>query len=198
MTFINTSVRCLAVRFKEAPTSRPTKEGQACTKYTSTFSPPLLLQPILTYPISLRFMDLDIFQMTYFINLVVTALTSLGVSPSDSSIIGTSLTKQFNTRCAAPISVPNIAAPPELQSICIAPNCPLDPNSNCSAYPLNGVALAPVNVTTNVTVGSPGNLTSPGAPPVTSLGSIYGLNVGMVLALVAAAMASFFVVGRGL
>jgi hypothetical protein len=147
-------------------------------------------------------MDLDIFQMTYFINLVVTALTSLGISPSDASLIGSSLTKQFNTRCAAPISVPNIAAPPELQSICIAPNCPLDPNPNCSAYPLDGVALAPVNVTTNVTVGSTGNgtgagnLTSSGGPPQTSMGS--GMNFGVVWMLVVAAGMSFFILEGGL
>jgi hypothetical protein len=159
---------------------------------------------VLIKPTSLRFMDLDIFQLTYFANLVVTALTSLGVSPSDSSLIGTSLAKQFNTRCAAPISVPHITAPPELQSICIAPNCPLDPHSNCSAYPLDGVALAPVNVTTNVTVGSTvnettsGNSTSSATPPQTSLGSIYGLNLGMALTLMAAAVVSFFVVNGGL
>jgi hypothetical protein len=148
-------------------------------------------------------MDLDIFQMTYFTNLVVTSLISLGVSPSDSSLIGSSLTKQFNTRCAAPISIPNVAAPPELQSICIAPNCPLDPNPNCSAYPLDGVALAPVNVTTNVTVGSSGNgtvtnSTTSGAPPQTSLGTVHGLNLAMAFALVAAMGVSLLAVDGGL
>lgn len=146
-------------------------------------------------------MDLDIFQMTYFINLAVTSLTSLGISQSDASLIGFSLTKQFNTRCATPISVPNIAAPPELQSICIAPNCPLDLNPNCSAYPLDSVALAPVNVTSNVTVGASltgngtaaGNSTSSGAPPQTSLG--WGLNLNTLFMLGVAAVVSFLAVG---
>ena len=169
--------------------------------YSPLHSPPRRIS--LTPP--RRFMDLDTFQNTYFINLVVTSLTSLGVSPSDSALIGSSLTQKFNTRCAAPISVPNIAAPPELQSICIAPNCPLDPNSNCSAYPLDGVALAPVNVTTNVTVGSSGsgtvtNSTTSGAPlPVqTSVGAVFGLNMGMVFVLVAAMGVSFLIGDSGL
>lgn len=143
-------------------------------------------------------MDLDIFQMDFFIGLVVTSATSLGISAPDASLVGDNLYRLFNTRCAAPTIVPNIAAPPELQSICIAPNCPLDPNPNCSAYPLDGVALAPVNVTTNVTVGATGNgtmtsnSTSSGVPPQTSVGS--GVNIGMFLMLLAAAGVSFLVV----
>jgi hypothetical protein len=144
-------------------------------------------------------MDLDIFQMDFFIGLVVTSATSLGISTSDSALVGNNLYKLFNTRCAAPVSVPNIAASPQLQSICIAPNCPLDPNPNCSAYPLDGVALAPVNVTTNVTVGATWNVTmgsnstSSGAPPQTNLGS--SLSLGMAMMLGAAAVVSFFALG---
>jgi hypothetical protein len=143
-------------------------------------------------------MDLDIFQMDFFIGLVVTSATSLGISATDASLIGDSLYKLFNTRCAAPITVPNIAAPPELQSICVAPDCPLDPNPNCSAYPLDGVALAPVNVTTNVTVGATGNgamtsnSTSSGAPPQSSMGS--GMYIRMSLTLGVAVVVSFLVV----
>lgn len=37
---------------------------------------------------------------------------------------------------------------PELQSICIAENCPLDPEGgDCKVYPELGVAKIPVNVT---------------------------------------------------
>lgn len=144
-------------------------------------------------------MDLDIFQMDFFIGLVVTAAASLGISATDASLVGSVLTKEFNTRCAAPISIPNIAAPPELQSICIASNCPLDPSSNCSAYPLDGVALAPVNVTNNATVGSTGNgtatsnSTSGGTPTQTSFGS--GLSIGVALILGVAAGVTFLVDG---
>ena len=65
----------------------------------------------------------------------------------DANIIYNILDTLFNKRCSPPTAAVGIGAPAELQSICIAENCPLDPNANCSAYPDNGIAKIPVNVT---------------------------------------------------
>ncbi|TVY55712.1 hypothetical protein LCER1_G002768 [Lachnellula cervina] len=94
-----------------------------------------------------KFMDLDKFQMDFFISLVASSASSLGFDPADVAIYKNTLDNQFNTRCAPATAVPGIIEAPELQSICIAENCQLNPNADCAAYPGNGVAVAPKNAT---------------------------------------------------
>lgn len=106
-------------------------------------------------------MDLDFNEMNFFIDQSADSASSLGFAPSDVSIFRKQL-QTFNTRCAAPIAVHGISAPAELQSICIAEDCPLDPSSDCTAYPNNGIALIPVNATT------PANTTTNATTSVTS------------------------------
>jgi hypothetical protein len=77
-------------------------------------------------------MDLNVSQLRYFITQVDLAATSFGVATSDVEAIGMALQKFFGYRCAPPVAiVPQ--APAQLQ-FCIAPDCPLAANANCSAY----------------------------------------------------------------
>lgn len=85
--------------------------------------------------------------MTFFISTVKSSALSLGIKEEDAAILYNTLDTLFNKRCSPPTAVAGINAPAELQSVCIAANCPLDPKANCSAYPDNGVAKIPVNVT---------------------------------------------------
>jgi hypothetical protein len=96
-------------------------------------------------------MDFDTYQMTFFISLVKASAISLGIKEEDAQIIYNTLDTLFNKRCSPPTAVAGVKAPAELQSICIASNCPLDPKANCSAYPDNGIAKIPVNVTKEAT-----------------------------------------------
>lgn len=122
-----------------------------------------------------RYMDLDKYQMGFFIELCVSSMKSLGISATDAVLFGNTLTSFFDFRCSPPALVPNEpATDPELQSVCIAKNCPLDPKADCVAYPENGVALVPVNLTeaqsggNNETGGANGTSSAPGGPVQTS------------------------------
>ncbi|KAL4899299.1 hypothetical protein BDW74DRAFT_183832 [Aspergillus multicolor] len=94
-----------------------------------------------------RFMDLDTFQMSFFIQQVQDSALSLGFFPADAASLADKLDTSFNRRCAPVTRVGGISAPPELQAICIAENCPEHPRAMCGAYPRDGVALIPMNVT---------------------------------------------------
>jgi hypothetical protein len=91
-------------------------------------------------------MDFDTYQMSFFISTVKSSALSLGFTNADASSLATTLNTLFNFRCSPPVAVPGIKAPPELQSVCIATNCPLDPQADCGLYPDNGGAKIPVNV----------------------------------------------------
>ncbi|MCJ1311602.1 hypothetical protein MMC25_005275 [Agyrium rufum] len=113
------------------------------------------------------FMDIDIAQITYFITQVGLSATSFGVAPADVTEVGTLLTKLFAYRCTAPVAVlPNEA--PELQSICIADDCPTAPNSTCSAY---SAAVEPGVANTTLAAGLGSNSTSSAGASGVSSGS---------------------------
>lgn len=105
--------------------------------------------------------------MDFFINQVALSASSLGFEQPDIAIFKNTLDTLFNTRCAPATAVPGIKAAPELQSICIAESCPLDPKANCTAYPENGVALVPTNVTAVVNSTTPSS-TASGKPSGTA------------------------------
>src|SRR5579871_77703 len=78
-------------------------------------------------------MDLNVYQLSYFITQVGLAAASFGVATSDVEAVGMALQQSFGYRCSPPAAiVPQV--PAQLQSICIAPDCPLAANANCSAY----------------------------------------------------------------
>ena len=81
-----------------------------------------------------KFMDLDPYEVGYFIEQVGLSAASFGVSQSDVEYVGMALNKLFNYRCS-PNTTVIPAQGPQQQSICIADTCPLDPNATCAAYP---------------------------------------------------------------
>lgn len=100
-------------------------------------------------------MDLNPYQVAYFIDQVALAAESFGVAKSDISIVGAALSSLFDYRCAPATTVIK-AQGPALQSICIADTCPIAPNSTC-----NGVmaALQPGVANSTLAQGE-GNMTS--------------------------------------
>lgn len=80
-----------------------------------------------------KFMDLDPFELGYFITQVGLSAASFGVANADVEIVGNALQQHFGYRCApAEAIVPG--AQPEIQSICTNPACPLAMNATCSLY----------------------------------------------------------------
>ena len=98
-------------------------------------------------------MDLDQDQVGYFITQVTLSAASFGVSPADVGLAGLSLSEIFGYRCSSPRTVLP-AQGPQLQSICIADNCPLDPNATCSSY---DPAFEPAVVNATLAMGEGGN-----------------------------------------
>ncbi|KAL3460744.1 hypothetical protein BJX64DRAFT_290052 [Aspergillus heterothallicus] len=98
-----------------------------------------------------RYMNLDLTQMNFFITQVRDSAISLGISPTDAAVLVDTLDTSFNTRCSPPAIITSSTGPiadtAELQAVCIAADCPLARGADCEAYPLNGRALVPVNVT---------------------------------------------------
>lgn len=72
--------------------------------------------------------------VAYFITQVGNSALSFGVTSQDATAVGDALTKLFNYRCIAPeVVIPNQG--PQLNSICLAESCPLDPvNATCNLY----------------------------------------------------------------
>lgn len=96
----------------------------------------ILLLPIdhhlLTHPF--RFMNLNEYELGYFITQVGLSAASFGVSIEDVTAVGQALAKLFAYRCA-PETVVVHSQGAHLQSVCQADTCPLSPNDTCSAYP---------------------------------------------------------------
>ena len=88
-----------------------------------------------------RFMDLDQYELGYFISQVGLAAASFGVSQSDISTVATALQKLFGYKCSPPSTV--VPGDTVLDSICINPSCPLDPMPTCAAYPSGGTGTPP-------------------------------------------------------
>jgi hypothetical protein len=100
-----------------------------------------------------KFMDLNVYQMTYFIEQVGMSALSFGVTMDDVTAVGKALNSAFNIRCAPPTTIIP-AQGPQLQSICIDGDCPLSPNATCASYE---PVVVPLNVTANHTFTAPGS-----------------------------------------
>jgi len=85
------------------------------------------------------------FEQGWFVNQLTLAARSIGFSDEDTIIWYNTMTGLFSYRCAPPTAVGNQA--PQLQSICVAPSCPLAENANCSAYTDKLVPPAIANAT---------------------------------------------------
>jgi hypothetical protein len=88
-------------------------------------------------------MDLDKYEMGFFNEQVALAIKSIGFSEDDITFVRGSLEKEFTRRCSPEATVIPASAGPNLQAICIAENCLLDPHATCSAYPNKGIAEIP-------------------------------------------------------
>ncbi|KAF7550492.1 hypothetical protein G7Z17_g5666 [Cylindrodendrum hubeiense] len=80
-----------------------------------------------------KFMDLDYYQVTYFVTQVGLAAASFGVAEDDIKAVAMALNSIFNVRCA-PATTAIKAQGAQLQSICIDKSCPLAKDGVCSKY----------------------------------------------------------------
>ncbi len=141
-----------------------------------------------------QFMNLDPNQLGYFIQQVGLAASSFGVSTADITTVATALNKLFGYRCSPPqVVIPEMGA--TLNSICVNSACPLDPNANCSAYPNNGVAIAPMkaNMSSSASMSMGGASATSMMPSATgsmpAMFSSAGSPVAMGMELLAAGVA---------
>ncbi|KAH8678477.1 hypothetical protein BX600DRAFT_532401 [Xylariales sp. PMI_506] len=101
-----------------------------------------------------KFMDLNPYELGYFIEQVALAAASFGVAEDDLSVVGAALGSLFGYRCEPPMTA--IAAQgAQLQSICTDGACPLSPNATCDSY---DPVMIPTNTTSNTTSAAPGSL----------------------------------------
>lgn len=108
-----------------------------------------------------QFMDLDAYEVGYFIEQVGLSAASFGVATADVEAVGMALNALFGYKCAPPVTViPAQGA--VLESICIAADCPTAPNATCSSYPtvMMPVAANATNEYTNSTSSSSSSSTS--------------------------------------
>ena len=114
-------------------------------------------------------MNLDPYQVGYFITQVGLSAASFGVTKEDVTIVGEALSKTFGYKCEPPAVVVK-AQDAQLQSICQADSCPLSPNDTCSAY---GTSVEPKVANATLAMGQGDNSTSP-----SSSGSATGTATG--------------------
>jgi len=129
-------------------------------------------------------MDLDIYEVSYFIQQVGLSAASFGVSMDDVNTVGKALMMAFGYRCAPPaVIIPGSGA--MLQSICIAPNCPLAPNATCSMYQSN--ITMPVPAAGNGSMASASSTKSPVAMQTANAAANFGAEAALAVVGVAAA-----------
>ncbi|KAI1262420.1 hypothetical protein F5Y18DRAFT_159589 [Xylariaceae sp. FL1019] len=104
-----------------------------------------------------KFMDLDVYEVSYFITQVGLAASSFGVADSDVAIVGSALQSLFGYRCSPPTTVIE-AQGPELQAICIADNCPVATSAVCDSY---ATVSEPTSATSTMSMPSNGTYPTP-------------------------------------
>lgn len=80
-----------------------------------------------------QFMNLDPYQLGYFITQVGLSAASFGVSDADVAVVGMALQQHFEYKCAPPEDIVP-GAQPQIQAVCVNPACPLAVNATCSLY----------------------------------------------------------------
>ncbi|KAI0478463.1 hypothetical protein GGR56DRAFT_323139 [Xylariaceae sp. FL0804] len=93
-----------------------------------------------------KFMDLDAYEFGYFVEQVGLAAASFGVADADVEAVAEALNGLFGYRCAPPATAIK-AQGPQLQSICIADDCPVAPNAVCGSY---ASAVMPMSASSTV------------------------------------------------
>ena len=112
-----------------------------------------------------KFMNLNPYQLGYFITQVGLSAASYGVAVDDITQVGMALTNAFSYRCAPAVAIIPTTTP-ELQSICVDATCPQAQNATCAAYSpvtapmsLNGTMYTPAGASnsSNSTVSGGGS-----------------------------------------
>ncbi|KAF2492473.1 hypothetical protein BU16DRAFT_594085 [Lophium mytilinum] len=120
-----------------------------------------------------KFMDLSAAEMGWFNLQATLAIASLGFSKQDVGIVNDTLYNVFSQRCSPAVSLVPKNAGPQLQSLCINEDCPLDKNATCALYPNKGVGVAPEVVNaTNASASGTGTVTGTAAV-ATSTGAVF-------------------------
>ncbi|KAI1119776.1 hypothetical protein F5Y10DRAFT_283795 [Nemania abortiva] len=81
-----------------------------------------------------KYMDLNAAEMGYFIEQAVKGLISFGFSDPDAQFVNATLAGKFDKRCPPAEAIIPASAGPQLQAICVAPDCALSANDTCSVY----------------------------------------------------------------
>ena len=126
-------------------------------------------------------MDLGYAENSYLIEQFSQSAASLGFSKNDVDRLGSALNFLFNLRGAPPISLIPASAGPQLQAMCLAPDCPLYPVPDLQAYPNDGVAPAPAvankTLVGNATVKSTETMTPTPTANLDHYGCIHGRDI---------------------
>lgn len=143
-----------------------------------------------------KFMDLDYYQVTYFVTQVGLAAASFGVAKDDITAVATALNSLFNVRCAPATTVIK-AQGSALQSICIdTKTCPLAADGVCSKYdtpiePKNATAAEKSSTMASGTMSETGSATSTGTAEATVSQTGAAVANGLSLAAAAVGFAAF-------
>lgn len=126
-------------------------------------------------------MDLNAAEMAYFIDQAVKGLISFGFSDADAQFVNATLNGKFNKRCAPAETLIPSSAGPQLQAICIAPDCTISANDTCPAYgSIKAPAVANATLAGNFTKDANGQ-TSLNTSNADSSGADQPTNGGMPL-----------------
>ena len=137
-----------------------------------------------------KFMDLSAAEVGYFITQVGMSATPFGVADADVQPVGVALMSTFGYRCAPPAAVIP-SQDPQLQSICIAEDCPISPNATCSSYEATTEPAVANGTTSGNATSASGGATSTGSAPATVTG-VSGAGVtGFSFAAFAVGLAAF-------
>ncbi|KAI0468485.1 hypothetical protein F4859DRAFT_490521 [Xylaria cf. heliscus] len=145
-----------------------------------------------------KYMDLNAAELGYFIEQAVKGLISFGFSDADAQFVNATLDSKFNKRCAPAGALIPPSAGPQLQAICVAPDCTLSANDTCSAYgTIKAPAVANATLTGNFTKDANGQ-TSVNASsgdtgkPTSGSGALFDVDMsGILLALFSTWVISF-------
>ncbi|KAG8156298.1 hypothetical protein KVR01_013833 [Diaporthe batatas] len=110
-----------------------------------------------------KFMDLNHYEVSYFIQQVGLAASSFGVTNDDITAVADALDKLFNHRCLPPATAIKEQGP-QLHSICIEETCPLAEGAVCDKYePATPPASPPAGGSNATATNGTGNPASPSA-----------------------------------
>ncbi|KAI0514426.1 hypothetical protein F5B22DRAFT_240559 [Xylaria bambusicola] len=114
-----------------------------------------------------KFMDLDPYEVGYFISQVGLAASSFGVADSDIEVVATALNSLFGYRCAPPTTVIESQGA-QLQAICIDETCPLAEEAMCDKY---GPVVEPSSVPPSNSMSTTPTASYPSTPKPTGSGN---------------------------